>query len=345
MDAVECRLINNFNVELKVHIHQLTNSEALLKLVNREDIERLDANHLIELCLRAQDQNITCKLLSQDKHSLNIRFDPPLKPIDFHGLCSLQTGTIQLANVNKHWKNSSALTDIDFSIHKGEIIALVGPSGSGKSTLLKLIAGALKPSQGIISINDLAIGRMSFKQLQSYRSRLGLIEQSHLLIPQLSVHQNVIAGLIPNWPWYRIVANAIWRMNKDRVHEILQELGIAQYQWTNVSQLSGGQQQRVAVARALICNPDIILADEPTSSLDPRTAEQVCELIVEQARRRHATLLFCTHQIDQVLSQCDRIIGLKNGNIVFNQTSTTFDQELLQQQLYNNEYQYSAIKT
>ncbi|MEM9493798.1 MAG: ATP-binding cassette domain-containing protein, partial [Myxococcota bacterium] len=137
-----------------------------------------------------------------------------------------------------------------------------------------------------------------------------------LVIPQLSVHDNVVAGLAAGWPWYRIVLAAVWPVRRDQVAALLDRLGLAERQWDRAGELSGGQRQRVALARALIAEPELICADEPTASLDPTTAAEVIALMVAEARGRGASLLLCTHRLSLVLSHVERVIGLRDGRVI-----------------------------
>jgi phosphonate transport system ATP-binding protein len=209
-----------------------------------------------------------------------------------------------------------ALEDASLSIAPGELVALVGPSGGGKSTLIRLLGGVLRPTSGTILADGRSLASFSGAELRRFRARCGVVGQGLSLVPQLSVHQNVIAGFLPFWPWYRVMLSTLWPQERRRVSEVLEEVGIADRQWDPTSVLSGGQQQRVAIARALIGRPKTILADEPTSSLDPRTAEQTTELILREARRHQATLVFCTHWFELVRSHVHRVVGLRNGRVV-----------------------------
>ncbi len=209
-----------------------------------------------------------------------------------------------------------AVNNLSLQIRPGEIVALAGPSGGGKSTVIRMLAGVLRPSKGTVRVNERDISTFSAKELRHHRIRCRIVEQNHLLVPQLTVHQNTVAGETPRWPWYKVVAAALWPLEKNRVHSLLESLGIGDHQWQLSSELSGGQMQRVAIARALISEPSVLLADEPTASLDPRTARAVTEIILSEARNRQATLVFCTHWLDMVLAQVDRVVGLREGCLV-----------------------------
>jgi phosphonate transport system ATP-binding protein len=199
----------------------------------------------------------------------------------------------------------------------GERVALIGPSGGGKSTLIRIIAGALRPTAGIVEVAGLAMADFSWRQIQQYRSSCRIVEQQSLLVPQSSVHGNVLSGLLSTWPWHRALLAALMPVERERVGAMLAQLGIAGHQWSRAGELSGGQMQRVAIARALISDPSILLADEPTASLDPNTAKSVTRQLVELAKSRGMTLVFCTHWFDIVRADCTRVIGLRAGRIRF----------------------------
>ena len=236
----------------------------------------------------------------------------------------------QLNSVRRYWGDRIAVQDINLRINPGEIIALIGPSGGGKSTLINLLAGALRPTGGQVRIDGTDLALLSPRPLRRHRARCGIIEQAHLLVPQMSVHQNIIAGCLSEWSWYKVTASALWHLETQRVTELLEVLGLENLQWERVSTLSGGQMQRVAVARALINNPGVILADEPTASLDPNTARAVTALICEQARLRGATLVFSTHWLDIVRDRCDRVLGLRHGRVVLDAAPRDVSESALQ---------------
>lgn len=221
-------------------------------------------------------------------------------------------------NACRRWSERTAVSDACFQIKPGSVVALLGPSGSGKSTIIGMLAGTIKPSSGRILHFGHNIGAYSPSQLRNYRKNCGIIQQNHLLVPQLSVHQNVMAGRAAKMPWHRVCVGALWPIERSEVHQLLCSLDIGDYQWEVTGNLSGGQMQRVTIARALIGAPNILFADEPTASLDPVTAKAVTALILEQARLRKVTLVFSTHWVDLVLSACDHVIGVRNGSIVLN---------------------------
>lgn len=222
-----------------------------------------------------------------------------------------------MRGVSRHWSDTPVLHNITLRIRAGERVALIGPSGAGKSTLIRLMAGALRPTGGSIEIAGRPMADFSWADLQGYRSQCRIIEQQSCLVPQSSVHSNVVSGLLSTWSWHKALIAALMPMESARVHAVLQQLGIAEHQWSRADELSGGQIQRVAIARALIANPVLLLADEPTASLDPSTAKSVTQQIVDVAKQRGMSLVFCTHWLDIVKNDCTRVIGLRAGEVLF----------------------------
>jgi phosphonate transport system ATP-binding protein len=233
-----------------------------------------------------------------------------------NGLTGEHAPVLELSAVGKSFGELEALKGINLTVSLGERVAILGPSGSGKSTLIQLLAGALQPSCGKVLFQGQDMTSWTRRELRSYRRRLGLVEQSLDLVPQLSLHRNVIAGLLPNWSPRRILFSLLWTTDKQRVGQMLDEVGLASRQFDPTHTLSGGEKQRVAIARALIHNPAILFADEPTSSLDPATAETVVRLLIEKGQRHAQSMILSTHWASVVQPHVDRIIGLREGRIV-----------------------------
>lgn len=206
---------------------------------------------------------------------------------------------------------------------------MIGPSGGGKSTLIRIMAGSLKPTAGSVAVNDRKLHHLTWREIQSYRSTCRIVEQHSLLVPQISVHGNVVAGLVSTWPWYKTLHAALYPIERERVGKVLSQLGIGNRQWCKAGSLSGGQMQRVAIARALISNPSILLADEPTASLDPNTAKSVTGQIIELAHARSMSLVFCTHWFDIVRHSCTRVLGLRDGTVHFDMAPSMVTQDRL----------------
>ena len=199
-----------------------------------------------------------------------------------------------------------ALDNISFSVNKGEFIAIIGPSGSGKSTLLHLLGGVDKPTSGKVFMNDQDIYVQNDEQLAIFRRRqVGLIYQFYNLIPILNVVENMTLPLKLDGR----------KVNKERVNELLELLGLADRKKHLPSQLSGGQQQRVSIGRALINAPVLVLADEPTGNLDSKSSQEIIGLLKHSNKKYGQTLIVITHD-ENIALQADRIIRIADGQIV-----------------------------
>ena len=224
---------------------------------------------------------------------------------------------IELEGVARQFGERVALRDVSVRLPPGERVALVGPSGSGKTTLLRLAGGSLRASRGMVRVDGVDVNRMSSRALKAHRARCGIIDQGSTLVAELNVHRNVLAGFLPAWPLPRVLASAFVTLEKARVAALLDRVGLSERQWDLASTLSGGQRQRVGVARALARDPTLILADEPTASLDPATARRTVELILEFTRETEATLLMSTHWVSLVAEHVDRLVGIREGRVTF----------------------------
>ena len=201
-----------------------------------------------------------------------------------------------------------ALNGVDLDIYPGEFVCIIGRSGSGKSTLLNMMAGLEKPSRGSIVIAGEHLEKMNEKQLVDFRLRhIGFIFQQFNLFPSMTAVENVTMPLV-----YRGVSA---RKRKAAALQMLKDLGLSKHVNHKPSQMSGGQQQRVGIARALVSNPEVIFADEPTGNLDSRTSEEILSLIQAMAKRDNHTLVMVTHD-PSVAAHADRVVNILDGLIV-----------------------------
>lgn len=200
-----------------------------------------------------------------------------------------------------------ALENIDMEVGRGEIICILGTSGSGKSTLLNMLAGLEKPTKGEVLINGKNIAKMNENQLAMFRrSTMGFVFQSYNLMPHLTAQENVAFPLM-----LRSVSK---RARNKKAKEMLELVGLHKQTKRKPSQMSGGQQQRVGIARALVANPKLIFADEPTGNLDSKTTKEVMELILAKVKENNQTLIIVTHDVN-IAKYADRIIHIFDGNI------------------------------
>lgn len=198
-----------------------------------------------------------------------------------------------------------ALNDVSFSVNKGEFVAIIGPSGSGKSTLLHILGGVDRPSGGKVYVENTDIYRLNESKLAVFRRRqIGLIYQFYNLIPVLNVEENMTLPLLLDGH----------KVDEKRLSELVQSLGLQNRLGHLPNQLSGGQQQRVSIGRALINNPAIVLADEPTGNLDSKNSAEIIGLLKMFHKEYQQTLIVITHD-ERIALQADRIISIEDGRI------------------------------
>ncbi len=234
---------------------------------------------------------------------------------------------ILIDGAGKTYGDVEAVRPLSLTIQPGETVALLGPSGSGKTTLLSMIAGELEPSEGSIRLRgknlaDLHAGRELSREV-------GMIHQQYDLVPNLSSLQNVLAGRLGDWGLLKSVISLVWPQDRQVGMIALDRVGVGDRARVRAGFLSGGEQQRVAVARLLVQDPAIIVADEPVSSLDPARAEEVMGILSESARRAGKTLVATVHSTDVARTYFGRLIGLRNGECEFDLPSHLVTDEQL----------------
>lgn len=211
-------------------------------------------------------------------------------------------------NIEKHYGKLHVLKNVDINIQKGEIVSIVGSSGAGKSTFLHILGTLDKPDKGEVKLYDQRIDKLSGKALSKFRNKhIGFIFQFHHLLPEFTALENVC---IPGW-----IAGSKKKETETRAIELLNILGLGQRLENKPNQLSGGEQQRVAVARALINNPAIIMADEPTGNLDSTNAKELHQLFIDLRNKYQQTFLIVTHN-EELARMSDRILQMKDGRII-----------------------------
>lgn len=223
-----------------------------------------------------------------------------------------------MQGVSKIYPNGcTALQAIDLRLAAGERVALIGPSGAGKTTLFRILNCTLRPSSGTLTIGGVDSIRLYGKRLRHLRCRIGTIYQQHNLVPRLRVMHNVLAGHLGHWSTLRALISLLRPLELGTAVTALRQVGLSDKIFQRTDHLSGGEQQRVAIARTLVQDPEVILADEPVASLDPALAESVVRLLLDLATRGHKTLLVSLHSVHLALEYFPRLIALQQGHLVY----------------------------
>jgi phosphonate transport system ATP-binding protein len=219
---------------------------------------------------------------------------------------------VALRHVTRRFGERLAVDDVSLDVHAGERIALIGPSGAGKTTLLRLINGSVQPTTGQVTVS-------------AARREIGTIDQAFALVDALRVIHNVNAGHLARWSTLRALSSLIVPHDRPLAAAVLDRLGIPETIDARTSDLSGGQRQRVAIARVLVQDPPLVLADEPVSQLDPERAV----MVLRQLTSRDGTLIACLHRPDLAREYFGRIVGLRAGRVVFDRPAAQVTPELL----------------
>jgi phosphonate transport system ATP-binding protein len=227
----------------------------------------------------------------------------------------------RLAGVTKSYGKHLVLGPIDLEIRAGEKVAIIGPSGAGKTTLLKVIAGEVDQSRGTVEIDYKPVNSISHRQRSRY---VGLMHQQFDLVPQLSARRNIEVGNSGRWSLLRTLAGLLLPVHDIRSAEIATQLAITELLDERTARLSGGQQQRVALARLMVQSPDLLLADEPVSSLDPKLAAKSLQLLCEELGATNGSqraIIANLHTPSLAIRFFDRVVGLSDGHISFDKSS------------------------
>ena len=244
---------------------------------------------------------------------------------------------IQFQNVSKTYGNGvKALSKINLKVEQGQFVAIIGLSGAGKSTLIKLVNKMIDVTDGSISVNGLNIPDLQGKALRKYRRRVGMVFQSFNLVNRTTVINNVLAARVPDMNPFLSLLGIYSKKDKMLALESLHKVGILEKAYIRADQLSGGQQQRVALARTLAQNPSIILADEPVASLDPITANQIMKDFERINKTENITILVNMHHVDLALKYATRVIGIHQGEIVYDGDTNSVTEDILKK-IYGRE--------
>ncbi|MCF5166520.1 ATP-binding cassette domain-containing protein [Pseudomonas congelans] len=245
--------------------------------------------------------------------------------------------TLRLSGIElRHSDGTLALRGLDLSIDRGERVAIIGPSGAGKTTLLNLLASALPPSAGQLQVLGTDPWQLSSKRRQRLRSRIALIHQAPPLPARQRVVTAVSAGRLGQWGLGKSLLNLLHPLDIGGAREVLARLDLADKLFERCQQLSGGQLQRVGIARALYQQPELLLADEPVSAMDPRLADHTLALLCQHAIEHNMTLVASLHAVELALAHFPRVIGVRDGRIHFDLAASEVGREHLDT-LYANE--------
>jgi phosphonate transport system ATP-binding protein len=225
---------------------------------------------------------------------------------------------LELRRLSKQYRAGIyVLRDISLTFADRGITAIIGPSGTGKSTLIRCINRLTDPTSGEILFMGTDLARLHGRQLREARRKIGMIFQEYNLVERLSVIENVLCGRLGYIAAWRAWLRRFSEKDIARAFDLLDGVGLAEFATQRADQLSGGQRQRVGIARALMQEPDLILADEPTSSLDPKTSVEIMELIAAQARAHGIPVIINIHNVELAKRFADRVIGMSKGGVVF----------------------------
>jgi phosphonate transport system ATP-binding protein len=236
----------------------------------------------------------------------------------------------RLEQVRKVFPDGTVAVDaISLNIQAGERVAVIGPSGAGKTTLFRLLNATLRPTSGVLWFDGANLEHLSGRRLRQLRRRIGTVYQQHNLVPQLRVVHNVLAGRLGHWSLPKALWSLVAPQERAVVLGALEQVGIPEKLFTRTAYLSGGQQQRVAIARVLVQNPDVILADEPVSSVDPTLGRSIIELLIQLAETHRKMLVANLHAVSLALDHFPRVIGVRHGQIAFDLPAAAVTDQVL----------------
>ena len=235
---------------------------------------------------------------------------------------------VEIAGVTKVFDGGiTALDDVSLRVEGGELFVLIGLSGAGKSTLLRHVNGLARPTSGVVRVLGVDVNTISKKQLRSLRKRIGFIFQRFNLVHQLTALENVLTGGLARLRGPRFGVMSYPAGMRSEAMEQLDRVGIGEQAFQRAATLSGGQQQRVAIARTLLQKADLVLADEPVASLDPEASEEVMEVLFRVCREDNLTVMCSLHQVDLALGWADRMVGMRDGQIVLDESASELPPE------------------
>ena len=234
-----------------------------------------------------------------------------------------------------------ALKGVSLAVGAGEVLGLIGPSGAGKSTLIRCVNRLVEPSGGVIRLDGVDLASLRGAKLRAARRRIGMIFQEYALVERLTVMENLLSGRLGYTGFWASWFLRFPAADVARAFELLERVGLAGMEHKRADALSGGQRQRVGIARALMQDPKLLLVDEPTASLDPKTSRQIMRLILDLCRERGLAAIVNIHDVVLATEFLPRIVGLRAGEVVYDGPSAQVDQAVLTR-IYGDE-DWSAI--
>ena len=232
--------------------------------------------------------------------------------------------------VKRYGRGEPVLKNLDLTIEGESVVSIIGSSGAGKSTLLRCINRLVEPTSGSIVLNGTELTSLRGKSLRDARRKIGMVFQGFNLVDRLTVMENVQSGRLGYISTWAAISRRYPRADIRRAFELMERVGIAQYANTRADQLSGGERQRVGVVRALMQQPEILLADEPTASLDPKTSEQIMGLLRDLAAELKLPVLINIHNVTEAREYTDRIVGMRYGRIIFDDKPAQLDEAAME---------------
>jgi len=237
---------------------------------------------------------------------------------------------LRLEKLTKVYKTGDkALSAVDLEMPKGQVLALIGPSGAGKSTLIRCINRLVEPTSGTVTLDGTEITNLGLGGLRRERRHMGMIFQEYALVERLTVMENVLSGRLGYVGFWRSFLRKFPQKDVDEAFRLLDRVGLVEMADKRADELSGGQRQRVGICRALIQDPAVLLVDEPTASLDPKTSRQIMRLIVELCEERDLAAIVNIHDVALAQMFVSRIVGLENGAVVFDGSPSDLTEEVL----------------
>ena len=238
---------------------------------------------------------------------------------------------LQIQHVKKEFNHTTALADVTFAVSQGEFVSVIGPSGAGKTTLFRILNGMLPCTSGQILLDGSPFSSMRGRKKRNLQKSIATIYQDFCLVENSTCLENVLTASLPDLGFFSGVLGLYGKNRKEEALQLLDRVGLLDKAEEPVKNLSGGQKQRAAIARALMRHPDILLADEPVASLDPVTGRQILELLRSIHETEGVTILMNSHNLEFSREFSQRLIGLRDGKIVFDGKTTELTEEITEQ--------------